>query len=135
MKLPTPFVKALQEMEQIGLQADADADRRNKNYSSTIFENGMRWRYFEIRVPGSRPRKIVRYCYTTTRNCTGCFLSFTETITGTKKMRCQRSAVAPHDTRREARAWALKIFRKEKEARIAKTTAKQLETPQVQYAE
>ena len=93
----------------------AERDRKTKNYGSRIFEHGMRWRYWELK-PAGRKHKMVRFCYTTTANATGCYLTFTETITGKRKMTVKRERIFPHDTRREAKAWARREFEKSKTA-------------------
>lgn len=103
--------RMINEFHQDDMKQQAARDKANKNYRSTIFEKGLRRRYWEVKPAGSK-QKIVRFAYTVTTNATGCYLSFTETITGSRKMKLKRERIFPHDTRREAKAWALKEYRK-----------------------
>jgi len=100
------------DIQQTQLKIDAEDDRRKRNYSSAIFEHGMRWRYWELKHKNRR----VRHCYTTTANALGCYLTFKEIIIGKRKMRVKRENIAPHETRREAKAWALRKYDEAKAA-------------------
>lgn len=106
--------RMLRDFHNTEMQQEAERDRANKKYSSTIFENGMRWRYWEIKPAGVK-NKRVRFCYTTTANAVRCYLTFVETTTGKRKIKVKRERIQPHDTRREAKQWALKLFREFKE--------------------
>jgi len=101
------LARMMRDINQSVMQDEAERDKQNKVYSSVIFENGAHWRYWEMRLASRR----VRYCYTTTPNCTGCFLTFIETIIGRK---VKRSKIVPHATRRGAKAWTLKEYQKAK---------------------
>ena len=107
--------RMIRDFHQNEMEEQAKRDRESNNYSSRIFEKGMRWRYWELKAAGQRGKRT-RFCYTTTANACGCFLTFTETVTGKRKIRCKREKMAPHDTRREAKAWALRQFQKAKTA-------------------
>lgn len=90
-------------MQQEFLALDAERDRQSRNYGSTIFEHGMRWRHWQIK----RKTRRIRYCHTTTANAPGCYLTFIETITG---KRAKHETIWVHKTRREAKAYAYKQY-------------------------
>lgn len=107
MKMPADIQKLFLDFEQSMLKSTAEDDRKNKRYSSTIFENGIGARYWELKFKSKR----VQYCYSSKANAAGCYLSWRCTIIG---RRAKQTDIKPHDTRREAKAWALQDYRDHK---------------------
>jgi hypothetical protein len=108
VKFPASVQSMFRDFEQNMLQQEAARDRREKHYSSTVFEKGLRWRYWELKLKTRR----IRFCYRTRPNCTGCYLTWVETITGRRSVKSQ---IRPHDKRWEAKEWNRRAYEEAKE--------------------
>lgn len=103
MQLPADVQKLFLHFEQENLKSQVEIDRREKRYSSTVFENGIGIRFWKLK----HKSRTYMFCYTSKKNCVGCFLTWQSIQTGRT---VKRSHIKPHDTRREAKAWAYKDF-------------------------
>ena len=81
MPLPPEVSRSLHELwndlEQSGRRREAEAAKAAPatHKLTTVFENGMRWLYFKpVRTRG----RETRFCYSTTRNVAGYFLTWRE---------------------------------------------------------
>lgn len=107
IQLPASVQKVFAEFEQSRLRDQAEHDKAEKKYSSTVFENGMNIRYWTLKLK----HRTLLFCYTGKANCTGCYLTWRSVQIGRT---IKRSNVKPHDTRREAKAWAYRDYKEHK---------------------
>jgi hypothetical protein len=84
-QLPRGTREALAELwsdlQQAGMRADQDRAKADPvaNKLTTVFSGPMRWLYFKpVRTRG----RETRFCYSTTRNVAGYFLTWREIETG-----------------------------------------------------
>ena len=84
MPLPPEVTRSLHELwsdlQQTGRRREAEAAKAApaEHRLSTVFETGMRWLYFKpVRTRG----RETRFCYSTTRNVAGYFLTWREVRT------------------------------------------------------
>jgi len=112
-----PDLQALwAQLEQENRQATvrrAKADPAGHKLSR-VFSGPMRWRFYESKAGRSQ---CVRFCWSTTRNCAGYFLTWVETHY--KKGTGARRKWSARRQRQDAKAIALRRFRAH-QARSAK---------------
>lgn len=84
-------------------------EQEKQNPKSLHFPRGFRYRYWELKL---KTRKR-RFCHSTRPNAAGCFLTWVETIVGSKG---EREDIQAHDLRHEAKAYALRQYEKARAA-------------------
>jgi hypothetical protein len=119
MELPPELNKVMQELwtdlQQTGRRREAEAAKAApaKHKLTTVFDGPMRWLYYKpIRTAG----RETRYCYSTTRNVAGYFLTWREVHTDRRVRRDMFRASKRRKTVAEAALARCKAHR----ARITK---------------
>lgn len=112
MELPIEMQNVLMEMEVARIQNRIDMIRADpvRHKKTLQWDGELRWRYFEGGIDRRGVRR--RFCYTTTRNAAGYFLSFVE-VYDSKRGRGEREDFVASKTRhlmkerarRKYRAW------------------------------
>lgn len=96
----------LAEFHQDMLRVEADRIKEDPaaHRDTTVFEGPMRWRYFVLKR-AARPE--LRFCWSTTPNAAGYYLTWQETRT---KKGGKREYIRGHKLRKDARESALKSY-------------------------